>query len=163
MKILFICSTNICRSPYCEMYFRRLIERDPALAAIVDDVKSGAVINFGGKLDKKAYACMLSEGFPQEWLDAHRSKHIIFHPKMFREADVIIGMTRIHGIVLPPSMRKKYVNLSEACGGKYKAIPDPFLARTQEEYNGAMNVIASYLDEYAAKLVKDAKEAGDGE
>lgn len=158
MKVLFICSTNICRSPYCEMYFRRLVERDSELKAIVDDVKSGAVINLGGKLDKKAYACMSRQGFPKEWLDAHRSKHIIFHPKMFREADVIIGMTRIHGWVLPPSLRKKYVNLSEAAEGVYKAIPDPFLASTQEDYDKAMDVIANYLDEYAGKLKSASEE-----
>lgn len=157
MKILFVCSTNICRSPYCEMYFRRLMRDNPEFARVVTDVKSAAVINFGKKLDDKAYACMKEEGFPEEWLDAHVSKHIWFNKQLFRDADVIVGMTRIHGALLPRAFRRKYVNLSEAADGIYKPIPDPFLAKSQEEYNNAMHVIAGYLDRYAAKLIEGAK------
>ena len=40
MKILFVCSSNICRSPFCEYVFRDMVEKDPELKKRVDGVAS---------------------------------------------------------------------------------------------------------------------------
>ena len=32
MNLLFVCSSNVCRSPYCEYMFRRMAEEDPVTA-----------------------------------------------------------------------------------------------------------------------------------
>lgn len=45
MKILFICMSNICRSPYCEYVFRKTVEEDSVLSHNVEWVKSSAVFN----------------------------------------------------------------------------------------------------------------------
>ena len=45
MKILFVCSSNICRSPYCEYVFKRMVQSDPRLAQKVTWIRSAAVFN----------------------------------------------------------------------------------------------------------------------
>lgn len=154
MKVLFVCSSNICRSPYCEFRFRKIMEENPKLAEKVSEVNSGAVFNISTKLHKKAYQCMLEEGYDESILKAHRAKYIWFNYKMFKDADVIIGMTRWHKWCLPFSLRKKYINLSEVGGGEYFAIPDPFLAKSQVNYNKCMEIVGTYVDLYASTLTE---------
>ena len=38
-NVLFVCSSNVCRSPYCEFMLRRMIENDSVLKGKVQ-VKS---------------------------------------------------------------------------------------------------------------------------
>lgn len=45
MKILFVCSSNVCRSPYAEYVFRRMVEQSPVLSAAGITVSSSAVFN----------------------------------------------------------------------------------------------------------------------
>ncbi len=158
MKILFVCSSNVCRSPYCEFHFKRLMAEDETLRDIVSECNSGAVFNRANKLHSKAKIALLAEGFDEQILDEHRSKFIKDNLTLFKESDVIIGMTRWHKWCLPKELRAKYINLSEAAGDKYKAIPDPFLAPTQLEYNKVMRVVGDYVVRYATRL----KEQFDG-
>ena len=67
---------------------------------------------------------------------------------------MIIGMTAWHRYLIPKADKAKYVNLSEAAGESYKAVPDPFLARSQAKYDAAMAVIKRYLAEFADRLKK---------
>ena len=155
MKILFVCSSNVCRSPYCEFRFKRILSQNERLNSIITEVNSGAVFNISFKLHKKAYDCMVAEGYDPEMLKAHRAKYIWFNLRLFKESDVIIGMTRWHKWCLPFGLRKKYVNLSEVAGDKYKAIPDPFLAKSQDEYNKCMAIVGDYVDRYANRLMEE--------
>lgn len=153
MKILFVCSSNVCRSPYCEFHFKRLMEEYPALKEIVTECNSGAVFNRSKKLHSKARKALLAEGFDASVIDAHKPRYIKDNLELFENSDVIIGMTRSHKWCLPKEFKGKYVNLSEASGGKYKAIPDPFLAINQTEYNKVMAVAQGYVKKYALKLL----------
>lgn len=155
MKVLFVCSSNVCRSPYCEFRFKRILSQNERLNSIITEVNSGAVFNISFKLHKKAYDCMVAEGYDPEMLKAHRAKYIWFNLRLFKESDVIIGMTRWHKWCLPFGLRKKYVNLSEVAGDKYKAIPDPFLAKSQDEYNKCMSIVGDYVDRYANRLMEE--------
>ena len=154
INVLFVCSSNVCRSPYCEYMFKRMVQEDEALAGIVGRVESAAVLNHSKELHSKARASLLGEGFTSEELDAHRPRHIRDYPDLTREADVIIGMTAWHRYLIPKADKAKYVNLSEAAGESYKAVPDPFLARSQAKYDTAMAVIKRYLAEFADRLKK---------
>lgn len=152
MKILFICSSNVCRSPFAEFYFGRIVSADPVLKENIEWIKSGAVLNQSFVLHQKARATLLKEGFSESELSEHKPVFWLFGAKRFREADVIIGMSRVHRHLLPFWWRKKYVTLSEAATGKYEQIPDPFLIREQEKYDEAMEPIKKYLEQYAEKL-----------
>lgn len=145
--VLFVCASNICRSPYCEYVFRRMAEEDPVLSGMVD-VKSSAVLNQMRKISPKTKAVLLKEGFTEEECDAHKPGVFYRDAKKFREADVIIGMTRLQKTLLPPSWRKKFVTLSEAAGHDYKTIPDPWLEKDMDRYEEAMHVLRTYVTEY---------------
>ena len=155
MKILFVCSSNVCRSPYSEFHFRKLMEENGELSSKVEWCKSGAVFNRSQKLHSKAKACLMEEGFSEELLNTHKPAYIKDERERFDEADLIVGMTRSHKWFLPKELRKKYLNLSEAAGDNYKAIPDPFLAPNQKEYNKVMAVISEYVKRFAQKLIEE--------
>lgn len=155
MKILFVCSSNICRSPYCEFVFRRMCENDPDLAARVEWVKSGAVFHQCKNLHPKAKAALEAEGFAPEVLDKHSPAYWRRFPERFEQADIIIGMTRWHKYFIPKKWRGKYVDLAELATGTYTPVPDPFLAKTQEKYNEVMRVLDKYLTILADKLKQD--------
>lgn len=152
MKILFVCSSNICRSPYCEFVFRRMCENDPDLAARVEWVKSGAVFHQCKNLHPKARAALEAEGFAPEVLDKHSPAYWRRFPERFEQADIIIGMTRWHKYFIPKKWRGKYVDLAELATGTYTPVPDPFLAKTQEKYNEVMRVLDKYLVMVADKI-----------
>ena len=152
MKILFVCSSNICRSPYCEFVFRRMCENDPDLAARVEWVKSGAVFHQCKNLHPKAKAALEAEGFAPDILDKHSPAYWRRFPERFEQADIIIGMTRWHKYFIPKKWRGKYVDLAELATGTYTPVPDPFLAKTQEKYNEVMRVLDKYLTMVADKI-----------
>ena len=156
MKILFVCSSNVCRSPYCEFHFKRYMEEYPALKDTITECNSGAVFNRSKKLHEKARKALLAEGFSEELINSHKPRYIKDNLTLFKESDVIIGMTRWHKWCLPKELCSKYVNLSEVAGEKYKAIPDPFLAINQEEYNKVMAVVGDYVKKYALRLVGES-------
>ena len=151
MNILFICSSNACRSPYCEFVFRRLAEADPELSKTVT-VRSAGVLNPVFGMDHRTKYALRQEGFSEAEINAFHSCFSWTHPKRFREADVIIGMTKSHGRFLLPSWKKKFTTLSEAATGTYTAIPDPWFEPRQKPYLAAMDELKEYLEQYAAVL-----------
>lgn len=155
MKILFVCSSNVCRSPYCEYHFKRLMEADERLRAIVSDCQSGAVFNRSKKLHAKAKKALLADGFDEQYIDAHKPQFIKDNLSLFQSSDLIIGMTRWHKWCLPKELQSKYIDLSVAAGDSYKAIPDPFLAPNQASYNKVMRVVKGYVERMADKMIKD--------
>ena len=50
-----------------------------------------------------------------------------------------------------------FITLSEAAEGKYTPIPDPFLYKSQEDYDKVMSVIKVYLTLYATRLEEKLK------
>ena len=127
MKILFVCSSNVCRSPFAEFVFGRLVEQSPVLSAAGIEVGSSAVFNRSKYIYPKAVVSLEREGFSKEAVLAHKPAYKSTDKKRFEEADVIIGMSKIHRILTPHKYRDKFVTLSEAATGKYTPIPDPFL------------------------------------
>ncbi len=155
MKLLFVCSSNICRSPYCEFHMKKFILAEPKLSKIVEKVDSAAVFNISFKLFPRAKTCMLNEGFTNEELRTHKPKFKLFYPKLFSEADIIIGMTKSHKFMINKKYRDKFITLTEAATGTYIPIPDPFIRTTQEKYDEDMKVLFSYLEQYKNKLLKE--------
>lgn len=166
MKILFVCSSNVCRSPFAEFVFGRLVEQSPVLSAAGIEVGSSAVFNRSKYIYPKAVVSLEREGFSKEAVLAHKPAYKSTDKKRFEEADVIIGMSKIHRILTPHKYRDKFVTLSEAATGKYTPIPDPFLYPSQNEYDKVMSVIKKYLTLYAEKLERElapSAPSGDGE
>ena len=61
-NILFVCSSNVCRSPYCEFMLRRMIENDDELRGKIV-VRSSAVFNKSKNIFPKEVDILVREGF----------------------------------------------------------------------------------------------------
>lgn len=149
-NVLFVCSSNVCRSPYCEFMLRRMIENDEDLKGRVS-VCSSAVFNRSKSIFPKAVDALKREGFEESVILAHKPSFKT-DKERFEKADVIIGMSHTHKLLTPGKYRKKYVTLSEAAVGKYAPVPDPFLATSQSEYDKTMQVLKEYVTKYFTKL-----------
>ena len=149
-NVLFVCSSNVCRSPYCEFMLRRMIDNDDELRGKVD-VCSSAVFNRSKSIFPKAVDVLKREGFDESEILAHKPS-FKNDKERFEKADVIIGMSHMHKLLTPRKYRKKYVTLSEAATGKYAPVPDPFLATSQKEYDKTMTVLKSYVESYFKQL-----------
>lgn len=148
--VLFVCSSNVCRSPYCEFMLRRMVENDDDLRGKVD-VCSSAVFNRSKSIFPKAVDILKREGFDESEILAHKPSFKT-DKERFEKADVIIGMSHTHKLLTPGKYRKKYVTLSEAAVGKYSPVPDPFLATSQSEYDKTMQVLKGFVTQYFSKL-----------
>lgn len=156
-NVLFVCSSNVCRSPYCEFMLRRMIENDKDLKDKVV-VCSSAVFNRSKSIFPKAVDVLEREGFDKSEILAHKPSFKTDR-KRFENADIIIGMSRMHKLLTPRKYRKKYVTLSEAASGKYSPVPDPFLATSQKEYDKTMAVLKGYVQAYFEKLKTQISKA----
>ncbi len=146
-RILFICSSNVCRSPYCEMMMRKLISEDELLSGKIE-VDSSAVFNKSKEIFPKAVDVLLREGIDNEEIMSHKPTFKWGAMEKFREADVIVGMSKTHKLLTPIKYKKKCVTLSQIATGKYELIPDPFLALSQQDYDRVMGILKRYLYQY---------------
>lgn len=158
MKILIVCASNICRSPYVEYLLRREISNNKLLNDKIEWVKSSAVFNKMKSIHPKAKIALLKEGFEDSEIDRHKPSYIFCDYSRFREADVIIGMTRLQKYLMPPWLHKKYLTLSEAAGHKYITIKDPYLEKTQEGYDKVMLQLKDYVHDYISELERKYSE-----
>ena len=152
MNILFVCSSNICRSPFCEYVFRDMVSKDQELKKRVGKVTSAAVFNRMYKIHPMARIALLREGFDGAYIDAHKPAFKWGDRHLFDEADVIIGMSRANKIVLPLRYHRKFVTLSEYAEGKYETVPDPFLMKNVDDYLALMDFLKAKLVKLAEKI-----------
>lgn len=154
MNILFICSSNVCRSPYCEFIAKRLIEDSAILCDKGIEVHSAAVFNRSKQIFPKAVDILVREGFDEKQVRAFKPSFKRGDEKLFEQADMIIGMTKLHRLETPRKFRAKYVTLSEAATDAYIRIPDPFLAKSQERYDEIMMEIKELVEVFIDRLEK---------
>lgn len=102
MNVLFVCSSNVCRSPYCEFLLRRLVNNDERLKGKVN-VCSSAVFNRSKKIFPKAVDILVREGFDRDEVLAHKPS-FKDDKERFEKADVIIGMSKMHGLMTPKNI-----------------------------------------------------------
>ena len=148
----------MCRSPYCEMMFRKLIEESVILKDKVEVTRSSAVMTPGTSIDPLTVEALVREGFEKERVELHRPGFMYRKADraLFNSADIIVGMTKSHRyMILVPSWRRKFKTLSEVAIGEYKAVPDPWLQRDTEKYIGEMNKIKAYLEQFRDNLEKE--------
>ncbi len=155
MKILFVCSSNVCRSPYAEFTLKKIVKESPVLSDHIEWVKSTAVFNESKKIFPKTKKCLLMDGFSEEEIDSFTPTFAKKHEELLKEADIIIGMTNSHKNMLPKAYQDKFHSLSEVSYGKYKAIPDPFMTISFNKYRQTMDIIKDCVITYAKKLEED--------
>lgn len=161
MKILFVCASNICRSPFCEYMLKRELETRPNAAHRVEWVRSAAVLNPSARIHPKAELALSREGFDKEYVLQHKPAYLLFDYKRFKEADVIIGMIKLHKWLLPVWLHKKFTTISELVDGEYKGVPDPYLMKDMNDYYAVMDTLKDYVVRYADKLEQEDKREAD--
>ena len=89
MKVVFVCSGNICRSPMAEAYFRHRVDLDGLEGFEVDS--AGTLGIRKARASSEAIEAMGEIGID---LEGHRSKGI--KGKILENADFTIGMSHDH-------------------------------------------------------------------
>jgi len=121
MKVLFVCSANICRSALCEVVLRKmLIER--GVTGV--DVYSFGVHDYSGEpRDETMRAYAHKEGYEL----TGKARYIDMD--MLRDADLIVCMEHFH--VVEIQKRLQYMNwnrihlFNEICFEEKTNLPDP--------------------------------------
>lgn len=152
MKVLFICSGNICRSPMAAEYLRHHAPAYGLSHLVVDS--AGTLGIYGAPAAPEAVAAMAEIGVD---VSAHRSKGI--EPANFKTADVVIGMSQVHldivGALFPEINEERWLIRAF----ERSATPDPAatdladpIGRPIELYREEVKIIAACIDHLGLHL-----------
>jgi protein-tyrosine phosphatase len=140
MKVLFVCTGNICRSPTAEGVFRGLLEKQFPERRITVDSAGTHDYHVGEAPDERAQIHAARRGYD---LSALRARRI--EMRDFETFDLILAMDRGHLRILericPPGQRAKLRLFASG-----RDVPDPY-------YGGAEDF------ERVLDLVEDAARA----
>lgn len=127
VRVLFVCTGNICRSPTAEGVFRARV----AAAGLADRVSTDSAgthgYHVGEPPDERSARAALARGVDISDLRARRVRADDFH-----RFDLILAMDRGHLRALtgmmPPTPRasvRLFLDFARGCGGA-KDVPDPY-------------------------------------
>ncbi len=126
IKVLFVCTGNICRSPTAEGLFRHMLEINGLTETIAADSAGTHGYHVGEPPDARSIKAAAARGID---IGAQRARRV--RPEDFNAFDMILAMDRGHLAHLkalqPPSTRAE-VNLflDFHPSNKLKDVPDPY-------------------------------------
>jgi len=132
MRVLFVCTGNICRSPTAEAIFRKLAADAGMQDAIFADSAGTHGYHIGEPPDPRAQAAAADRGYDLSGLRARR-----FERADFERFDLIVAMDRGHFAMLsaraqPPGAHKLKLMMSYARRFKEQDVPDPYYGGPQD-------------------------------
>jgi protein-tyrosine phosphatase len=126
MKVLFVCTGNICRSPTAEGVFRHLVEEAGLDRAIAADSAGTHNYHEGDPPDVRSRQAAAARGFD---LSSLRARKVT--TRDFRDFDLILAMDQGHfahlAAMRPRDARaelKLYLDFHP--GSRTKDVPDPY-------------------------------------
>ena len=122
LKIVFICSGNIIRSPYAHLLFEHLIEEDTELIKKVQ-VESGGVTYRNYSISMEAHDMLVKEGVSTKKIAEFTPRYFPDHSNMFQNVDLVLVMEKGHIRKIP---NKNTFLLLEFTLGISSNVPDPY-------------------------------------
>tara|TARA_B100000401_G_C52241920_1_gene455526 strand:- start:40 stop:528 length:489 start_codon:yes stop_codon:yes gene_type:complete len=140
VKILFVCTGNICRSPSAEAVFRHIVANENLSDAIIADSVGLHGFHVGEPPDARAIAAASQRGYSMLGL---RSRRI--HPQDFDTFDFFLTMDighfeALHQICPRDQAAKIEMFLSAAPNCGATDVPDPFYG-SMKEFERALDLI----------------------
>ena len=126
IRVLFVCTGNICRSPTAEGVFRRMVEDAGLEDRIGSDSAGTEGYHIGESPDERSCAAARQRGYP---IDDLRARQV--RPRDFEVFDLILAMDRGHLSQLlrlsPPERAgrvKLFLDYAPWAGAR--DVPDPY-------------------------------------
>jgi|TARA_R110002072_G_scaffold19100_36_gene71289 protein-tyrosine phosphatase len=152
MKVLFVCTGNICRSPLAEGVLRKKIT-DAGLAAQIDVDSAGTVDwHAGSPPDQRAIGVALARGYDVKDLRAR-----VVSSQDFNDFDRLIAMDKGHHrhlLSLCPEGKADRLRLFLEyfpTSGHGLDVPDPYYGKV-EEFEETLDLIEKGCDGLLAEL-----------
>ncbi len=139
MKILMVCTGNICRSPTAEGVLRDFVKRNSLEKSVQVDSAGTHDYHVGEPPDRRATAHARKRGYDISGLRARQVAR-----RDFEEFDLLLAMDRGHLEILqrlsPPQHRGKLKLFLEYSGLAEKEVPDPYYG-VPEEFEQVLNMV----------------------
>ncbi len=149
MRILVVCTGNICRSPLAEAMLRKLAADRKRADIVVESAGTGAYD--GGPASEGAYLVGLEHGLD---LSAHQSRPIT--RAMVETADLVLGMSRHHvdrAVALGGEGKAHLLGAYGGRPGEDAEVEDPFggdLDEYRRTYEQLAELLPAVLDRAGA-------------
>lgn len=142
IRVLFVCTANVCRSPMAEALFNALAQDKgvPWKAT-----SAGVAAQLGKSISPRAGSALEEVGvFP----DGHQARQV--SAAMLETADLVLAMTANHASALrrlsEASSGKVHTLRGYASGGRSEDIPDPY-GQSVTVHRAFLRELLSYLEE----------------
>ena len=98
IRIMTVCTGNICRSPMAEIVLRERLDAAGLGAHVVVDSTGVSSEEVGNPIDRRARTVLVAAGYSDSALDTHRARRT--DAADLTERDLVVAMTADHARVL---------------------------------------------------------------
>jgi len=140
MKVLFVCTANICRSPSAEGVFRKLVANTPLGDSVEIDSAGTHDYHVGAPPDPRAVEHAAKRGYDLQHLRARQ-----ISPADFEQFDFVLAMDDAnidHLKAMCPTRLSEKIELLLDYGGPddHREVPDPYQGRPRD-FERALDLI----------------------